>query len=90
MSRGPFPSAIFQPGITKLVAAAVVGIAVTHCVGLLAATITKYLHLTTNIYVLLADIFFFFYLNGYSHTPHTGSWLLLFIRTLASDISSTE
>jgi hypothetical protein len=85
MSRGPFPSAIFQPGITKLVAAAVVGIAVTHCVGLLAATITKYLHLTTNIYVLLADIFLFTStVTATPLTPGAGSFFLFALLLLIS------
>jgi hypothetical protein len=89
MSRGPFPSANYQAGITKLCAPAVVGIAVTHCVGLLAATITKYLHLITNIYVRLVDIFLFTStVTATPLTPEAGSFLLF--RTLASNIPSTE
>ena len=48
-----------QTGIAPLWAAAVVGIAIADCVGLLAATITQYPQLTTNIYVIHTGICIF-------------------------------
>ena len=85
MSRGPFPSAIFQAGITKLCTAAFVGIAVTHCVGLLAVTNHK-IPAFDHKYTCASRGHISFYLNGKATplTPGAGSFLLFALLLLIS------